>query len=247
MGGAAYDGDLAGGGPAGANARTGGGAVPGDPRTGGALTGADSTVGGAARGAAAEMIFSGDELLRGDTLNTNQTYLGERLLDLGIFATHALCVTDDLAAMVEAIRASLARRPLVLVLSGGLGPTDGRSHPRGRRGGPWPAAGAARRPARSDHGAVRLSGLRHGRHQPQTGPHPPRRLRHPPRRHGAGFPRPAGRYPGGRSARRALGAQADVGRERGAAAARAGGGAGHRRRRDLPEPRRSAHPHLRHR
>lgn len=70
------------------------------------------------------MIFSGDELLRGDTLNTNQTYLGERLLDLGIFATHALCVTDDLAAMVEAIRAALARRPLVLVLSGGLGPTE---------------------------------------------------------------------------------------------------------------------------
>lgn len=80
--------------------------------------------GAAARGATAEMIFSGDELLRGDTLNTNQTYLGERLLDLGIFATHALCVTDDLAAMVEAIRAGLARRPVVLVLSGGLGPTD---------------------------------------------------------------------------------------------------------------------------
>ena len=75
-------------------------------------------------GATAEMIFSGDELLRGDTLNTNQSYLGERLLDLGIFATHALCVTDDLAAMVEAIKAGLARRPAVLVLSGGLGPTE---------------------------------------------------------------------------------------------------------------------------
>jgi len=75
-------------------------------------------------GASAEMIFSGDELLRGDTLNTNQSYLGERLLDLGIFATHALSVADDLRAMVEAIRASLARRPVVLVLSGGLGPTE---------------------------------------------------------------------------------------------------------------------------
>jgi len=75
-------------------------------------------------GAAAEMIFSGDELLRGDTLNTNQSYLGQRLLDLGIFATHALSVTDDLDAMVSAIRASLARRPAVLVLSGGLGPTE---------------------------------------------------------------------------------------------------------------------------
>ncbi len=71
----------------------------------------------------AEMIFSGDELLRGDTINTNQTYLGGRLLDLGIFATHALSVTDNLRTMVEAIKASLARHPVVLILSGGLGPT----------------------------------------------------------------------------------------------------------------------------
>lgn len=75
-------------------------------------------------GDSAEMIFSGDELLRGDTVNTNQPYLGERLLNLGIFATHALCVTDDLAAMVAAIEHSLARSPVVLVLSGGLGPTE---------------------------------------------------------------------------------------------------------------------------
>ena len=72
----------------------------------------------------AEMIFTGDELLRGDTANSNQLYLGDRLLGLGIFATHALCVTDDLQTMVAAIRESLARRPAVLVLSGGLGPTE---------------------------------------------------------------------------------------------------------------------------
>jgi nicotinamide-nucleotide amidase len=85
---------------------------------------ASDAASGPASGAAAEMIFSGDELLRGDTLNTNQMYLGERLLDLGIFATHALCVTDDFEAIVEAIRAGLARQPVVLVLSGGLGPTE---------------------------------------------------------------------------------------------------------------------------
>ena len=72
----------------------------------------------------AEMIFSGDELLRGDVLNTNQAYLGERLLDLGFLVTHALCVADDLPALIAAIRDSLARRPAVLVLSGGLGPTE---------------------------------------------------------------------------------------------------------------------------
>ncbi len=72
----------------------------------------------------AEMIFSGDELLRGDIVNTNQAYLGQRLLDLGIFATHAVSVSDDLDAMVTAIRDALSRRPEVLVLSGGLGPTE---------------------------------------------------------------------------------------------------------------------------
>lgn len=70
------------------------------------------------------MIFSGDELLRGDTLNTNQVYLGGRLLDLGFFVTRALCVADDLPSLTAAIADSLARRPSVLVLSGGLGPTE---------------------------------------------------------------------------------------------------------------------------
>ena len=72
----------------------------------------------------AEMIFTGDELLRGDILNTNQAWLGERLLDMGIFATHALSVTDDLDQMAEALRDSLRRRPDLVVLSGGLGPTE---------------------------------------------------------------------------------------------------------------------------
>ena len=72
----------------------------------------------------AEMIFTGDELLRGDTLNTNQTYLGERLLDLGLFATHALSVTDDLQAIADALQQALLRRPEVIIISGGLGPTE---------------------------------------------------------------------------------------------------------------------------
>jgi nicotinamide-nucleotide amidase len=72
----------------------------------------------------AEMIFTGDELLRGDALNTNQVFLGEKLLELGIFANRAVCIADDLKAIAEAVRDSLTREPLVLILSGGLGPTD---------------------------------------------------------------------------------------------------------------------------
>ncbi len=36
----------------------------------------------------AELIFTGDELLRGDIVNTNQAFLGESLLDIGMFTTH---------------------------------------------------------------------------------------------------------------------------------------------------------------
>lgn len=72
----------------------------------------------------AELIFTGDELLRGDIVNTNQPYLGERLLELGVFVTHALSVTDDRDAIAQAILSSLLRAPDVLLISGGLGPTD---------------------------------------------------------------------------------------------------------------------------
>jgi nicotinamide-nucleotide amidase len=72
----------------------------------------------------AELIFTGDELLRGDTVNTNQAYLGERLLELGAFTTHAVSVTDDREAISRAIVSALLRNPDILILSGGLGPTE---------------------------------------------------------------------------------------------------------------------------
>jgi len=73
--------------------------------------------------AQAELIFTGDELLRGEVVNTNQSFLAEALLLLGIETTLALCVPDGRAEIASAIRDSLARRPAVLLLSGGLGPT----------------------------------------------------------------------------------------------------------------------------
>lgn len=72
----------------------------------------------------AELIFTGDELLRGEVVNTNQAYLGERLLSLGLFPTHALCVADDVSTIAAAIKDSLGRGPALLALSGGLGPTE---------------------------------------------------------------------------------------------------------------------------
>lgn len=72
----------------------------------------------------AELIFTGDELLRGDTVNTNQAFLGERLVELGFFPTHAVSVTDDRDAISAALVTALLRHPDVVILSGGLGPTE---------------------------------------------------------------------------------------------------------------------------
>jgi nicotinamide-nucleotide amidase len=72
----------------------------------------------------AEMVFTGDELLRGDIVNSNQAFLGERLVEAGYLPTHAVSVLDDQDSIVAALRAALQRRPAVLLISGGLGPTD---------------------------------------------------------------------------------------------------------------------------
>ncbi len=159
-----------------------------------------------------EMIFTGDELLRGDAINTNQAYLGEKLLDLGILATHALCVADDRQAIVAAIRESLARRPVVLILSGGLGPTEDDLTREA-------AAEALDRPLEhheslleADPGTFRFPRLRDGREQSQAGLAAAGRLPHSHLGHRARLHRAARRHPGGGPAGGALGAEGDVGR-----------------------------------
>ncbi|GAB4244784.1 MAG: competence/damage-inducible protein A [Thermoleophilia bacterium] len=73
--------------------------------------------------ATAELIFTGDELLRGDTINTNQAFLGSRLLQAGVLCTRSVTLTDDAGDIASALVDALKRRPEVVILSGGLGPT----------------------------------------------------------------------------------------------------------------------------
>lgn len=71
----------------------------------------------------AAILSIGDELVRGQTLDTNSRLLSARLMDLGIEPVAHETVGDDLAALVEALRRSALRAPLVIA-TGGLGPTD---------------------------------------------------------------------------------------------------------------------------
>lgn len=71
----------------------------------------------------AAILGIGDELVRGQTLDTNSKLLSERLMLAGIEPVEHVTVGDDLAAMTDALRRLCARAPLV-VCTGGLGPTD---------------------------------------------------------------------------------------------------------------------------
>lgn len=69
-----------------------------------------------------ELVTVGDELLRGDTINTNAAYLGSQLLERGIAISRVTVVPDLVDAIVEVVAAARARADAVIV-TGGLGPT----------------------------------------------------------------------------------------------------------------------------
>ncbi len=68
------------------------------------------------------MLTIGDELLRGEIVDSNKSFLSDRLLTIDAEVRWHTSVLDDPEDMVDAFRRAAARADLVLV-SGGLGPT----------------------------------------------------------------------------------------------------------------------------
>ena len=71
----------------------------------------------------ARLVAVGDELLSGDTVNTNASDLGARCREVGLVLEHVATVRDRTAEISEAIVTAAAAADVVLV-SGGLGPTS---------------------------------------------------------------------------------------------------------------------------
>src|SRR6516165_628219 len=71
----------------------------------------------------AEVLTIGDELNRGEIVDTNSSWLAERLTALGAHVRWRTSVTDGDEDMEAAIRQAAGRAPVV-VCSGGLGPTE---------------------------------------------------------------------------------------------------------------------------
>jgi nicotinamide-nucleotide amidase len=70
-----------------------------------------------------EIVAVGTELLLGQIVDTNSTYIGEQLAASGLDCHFQTCVGDNLARIVLALRTALARGD-GLIVCGGLGPTQ---------------------------------------------------------------------------------------------------------------------------
>ncbi len=71
----------------------------------------------------AELISVGTEILMGNIVNTNAQYLAAQCAGLGLSMYHQTVVGDNEARLSEALRTALGRSDVV-ILSGGLGPTE---------------------------------------------------------------------------------------------------------------------------
>ncbi|MCA1752720.1 MAG: competence/damage-inducible protein A [Flavobacteriales bacterium] len=71
----------------------------------------------------AEIITIGDEILIGQTVDTNSTWLAENLHPLGVRVNRIVSITDTRNAIREAVEDSFSRADIVL-MTGGLGPTQ---------------------------------------------------------------------------------------------------------------------------
>lgn len=70
----------------------------------------------------AEIISIGDELLLGQTINTNASWIGKELALVGIPVQWGITIADNREAIIHAIDEAMKRSQLVIV-TGGLGPT----------------------------------------------------------------------------------------------------------------------------
>ncbi len=71
----------------------------------------------------ASIVSVGNELLNGQTVDTNTTYLSGQLLSIGLPVVSSYTVGDDMDAIVRAFNLASTDADIVLA-TGGLGPTD---------------------------------------------------------------------------------------------------------------------------
>ena len=71
----------------------------------------------------AEIITIGDELLYGQTIDSNSTYIGSKLSELGVSLKRITTISDDKVAIKNALKSAEENASIILI-TGGLGPTN---------------------------------------------------------------------------------------------------------------------------
>jgi len=70
-----------------------------------------------------EIVTVGNEILSGRVVNTNASWIAERVTKLGGVVKRITTTSDDVEECSAAIREALARKPKLIITTGGLGPT----------------------------------------------------------------------------------------------------------------------------
>ncbi|MFY7944808.1 MAG: competence/damage-inducible protein A, partial [Crocinitomicaceae bacterium] len=70
----------------------------------------------------ATIITIGDELLIGQTIDTNSAYIGQKLGDIGIKIRRRIAIGDDKDEIIASIKEGF-QLSNILIFTGGLGPT----------------------------------------------------------------------------------------------------------------------------
>jgi molybdenum cofactor synthesis domain-containing protein len=105
-----------------------------------------------------EILCIGNELLSGITLNTNAYWLCSEITNIGGVVRRVTVVRDDISEISSAARESLARKPNILITTGGLGATYDDMTLEG-------LAGALGKKVALDSGAVEMLKKSYARHK----------------------------------------------------------------------------------
>jgi nicotinamide-nucleotide amidase len=70
-----------------------------------------------------EIIAVGREILKGQTLDTNSSWLAKRITALGGMVGRIVIPDDDVAAIAQEIKTALQNNAQIIITTGGLGPT----------------------------------------------------------------------------------------------------------------------------
>ena len=70
------------------------------------------------------LLTVGNEILSGDTINTNVAWIGQELVKIGFSIRTQITVKDTNSAITHALTVLLKDEPDLIIVTGGLGPTN---------------------------------------------------------------------------------------------------------------------------